>query len=381
MNGDVAESRELISVLLATFNESTYIERCVNSLLNQQISDFDLEVLAIDGKSVDGTREILEKIAARDSRVRLLVNEERKIPFAFNLGLQEAKGKYVCIFGAHTLYRKDYIAVCLKELIAHHAVGCGGRVVTLPSDETTQALLVAWAMGHPFGSSRKSFRTQAEGYVDTVNYPIMRREALLEVGGYDVQLARNEDNDISQRLRARGYRLFCTWKTQSLYHPKGKVKDLLWYASRNGFWNVVSLERNFESMGARHFVPFLFLVGMIISFLLATLGAVLPTQYRLAFGLPLVALLGVYMCLGLIAALQVAIREKSLSAMCLPLVFLGFHVAYGVGTLAAFVGHLKLLLVLPECLMTRNARIRMAMSLSRSNRLTRNGQSSDARRP
>ena len=145
-----------------------------------------------DGKSVDGTREILEKIAARDSRVKLLVNEKTRIPFAFNLGLQEAKGKCVCIFGAHTFYRKDYISVCLKELIAHHAVGCGGRVVTLHSDQTTQARLVAWAMGHPFGSSRKSFRAQAEGYVDTVNYPIIFKEALLEVGGYDEQLARNK---------------------------------------------------------------------------------------------------------------------------------------------------------------------------------------------
>lgn len=222
----------------------------------------------------------------------MLVNEKRRTPYAFNIGLRESRGKYVCIFGSHTVYEKDYISECLRELIALGAVGCGGRVITRPSNKTLQARLVAWAMSHPFGSSRKSFRTQPEGFADTINYPVMLKEALIEVGGYDEQLSRNQDNDLNQKLRANGYKLFCTWRTQCLYHPKGTLKALLSYAVGNGFWNVISLRKNSASMGARHFIPFVFLMGLLSSFLLAAAGAFFPTPFAVSFPCPLWGSLG-----------------------------------------------------------------------------------------
>ncbi|MBZ5513944.1 MAG: glycosyltransferase [Acidobacteriia bacterium] len=341
MKKEPPAERPLVSVVLATYNEARSIERCIASLLEQETPNFDLEILAVDGESRDGTREILEKVAAADRRVRVLTNHKRRAPFAFNLGLRDARGEYVCIFGAHTVYAKDYISVCLRELIAHNAVGCGGRVVTQPSAPTPQARLVTWALSHPFGSSRKSFRTQQEGFADTVNYPIMLREALLEVGGYDEELLRNQDNDTNQKLRAKGYTLYCTWKTRCFYHPKGTVRDLLAYAAGNGFWNVISLKKNRASMAAHHFIPFLFLLGLLSTLLLGVAGVFLPSPYRAVVTLPFAALLGLHLCVGSAAALQVAIRERSLEPLWLPFIFLGFHVAYGYGTLSGFARNAK----------------------------------------
>jgi len=340
--------RPLVSVILATFNEAHSIEKCLHSLLSQETSGFDLEILAIDGNSSDGTREILDEIAAVDSRVRVLVNEKRKAPFAFNLGLREARGNYVCIFGAHTIYAQDYISVCLKELIAQGAGACGGRVVTAPRDNSLEAHLVAWTLSHPFGSSRKSFRTQPEGFVDTVNYPVALKKALVEVGGYDEELTRNQDNDTNQKLRARGYGMYCTWKTHCLYYPKGVIKDLFRYGFGNGFWNVISLEKNFESMGARHFIPFLFVLGLIATSVMAIAGIFLPAPYGLIAAGPFLALLGLHLGVGAIAAGQVALRERSSKPLCLPGVFLGFHLAYGYGTLCGLLRRGKALADLPR---------------------------------
>jgi len=337
MKKDSSNERPLVSVILAIFNEARSIEKCITSLLDQETPDFDLEILALDGDSQDGTRQILDRIAATERRVRVVTNKKRKAPFAFNLGLREARGNYVCIFGAHTEYKKDYISVCLRELLAHEAVGCGGRVITRPSNNTLQARLVTWVLSHPFGSSRKSFRTQPEGFADTINYPVMLRKALLEVGGYDEELTRNQDNDTNQKLRAQGYKLFCTWKTQCFYHPQSTVKDLLTYASRNGFWNVISLKKNPAAMAARHFIPFLFLLGLLSTFLLAVAGVSLPSPYHQVACIPFVALLGLHLGVGLTAALKVAVRERSWAALWLPLIFLSFHVAYGYGTLSGFV--------------------------------------------
>jgi succinoglycan biosynthesis protein ExoA len=333
--------RPLVSVVLATLNEADHVQKCMDSLLAQETPDFDIEILAVDGGSTDGTREYLEGIAARHSRVRVLLNPKRRAPFAFNMGIREAKGRYACIFGSHTIYKKDYISVCLNELIGKGAGGCGGRVLTEPSADTLEARLVACGMAHPFGSSRKSFRTQPEGFADTVNYMIIRRDALIEVGGYSEVLLRNQDNDVNQRLFAGGYRLFCTWKTQCIYHPKETIRDLFRYGYQNGFWNVISFKENSASMGLRHFVPFFFVVGLLASVFLSIAGLLSPNPLFRFLALSFPALLALHLGVGAFAAMQVLVRKGFLGALLLPLVFLGFHFAYGLGTLVAVVTRVR----------------------------------------
>jgi len=330
--------RALVSVILAVYNEARCIEGCIHSILeqrtsNQEIGEFDIEVLAVDGMSNDGTLEILARCAAADPRVRVVANEKRRTPFAFNLGLLHARGEYVCIFGAHSIYRNDYIATCLGELAAHDAAGCGGRVLTAPAGKSLSARLCAWTMSHPFGSSRKSFRTQQEGPVDTVNYPVLRRSLVLAAGGYDEELLRNQDNDLNQKLRAGGYTLWCTWKTQCVYFPKATVPGLLRYAFGNGYWNIISLEKNPAAMGVRHFVPLVFVLCLLASGMLAVSSVLLPAPYSLLMLLPLAVLLAMHLSLGILSALQIAARERSIGALWLPAIFLGFHFAYGYGAL------------------------------------------------
>lgn len=338
-----ATKRPLVSIILSTYNEARCIERCLGSIMGQKttssvVGDFDIEVIAVDGMSEDSTREILERCAAADTRLRVLTNQRRYTPFAFNLGLRHARGEYVCIFGAHTVYSNDYVAVCLSELLAHDAAACGGRVITVPSGRTLSARLSAWAMSHPFGSSSKSFRTQKEGAVDTVNYPVFRRDLVLAVGGYDEELLRNQDNDLNQKLRARGHLLWCTWKTHCQYFPKGTLSGLFQYAFKTGHWNALSHRRNPDAMSTRHFVPLAFVLGLALTCIVALAAALLlPASHILPASLPLAGLLGLYLLLGAGAAFQVALRERTLGALCLPFVFLGFHCAYGYGTLCGFV--------------------------------------------
>jgi succinoglycan biosynthesis protein ExoA len=335
MRLEIHKERPFVSVVLATFNETHHVQKCMDSLLAQETSGFDQEILAVDGGSTDGTREYLERVAGKDPRVRVLLNEKRRAPFAFNIGLREAKGDFVCIFGSHTIYKKDYIAVCLNELIANGAGGCGGRVITEPSSDNLQARLVAYGMAHPFGSSRKSFRTRGEGFAGTVNYMVIRRDAMLKVGGYSEALLRNQDNDFNQKLCANGHRLYCTWKTQCIYHPKETVGDLFRYGYCNGYWNLISFKVNSASMGLYHFVPFFFVSAVLASLLpsIAGLLSLNPGFRFLVWSFP--ALLVLHLGLGTFAALQVLVRNKFLGAGWLPFVFLGFHIAYGLGTLLA----------------------------------------------
>src|ERR1700733_11661428 len=164
--------RPLVSAVLAVRNEERYIESVLQSLLLQDTSICDLEIIVVDGDSSDTTRDIVERIANQNARVHLLINHRRKTPYAFNLGIHAAMGEYICILGAHTTYAKNYIATCLQELHLHNAGGCSGVEITRPSSDAFQARLIAWVLAHPFGTSTGSMRTRNAGFSDTIPYPI-----------------------------------------------------------------------------------------------------------------------------------------------------------------------------------------------------------------
>ena len=327
--------RPLVSVIVAVRNEANLIRATVESLLKQECRNFDLEILVVDGMSSDRTAAIVADLIQSDPRIRLVINQRQKTPFAFNLGLKEAKGEYVCIFGAHTSYRADYIAVCLNELNKYGAVGCSGQISTRAADGSVGARLVAWSLSHWFGSSTRSVRTQPSGFRDTVPYPVIKKDALLATGGYDEQLHRNQDNDMNQKLLARGYRLYLTNKTECHYFVKPTVQSLLEYAVHTGYWNIISFRKNHAAMRLRHFVPFAFVLALLFASATLLAAAFVSAGQEKWMCAPILILLLSHFAVGFLAGVQVAWREKSLLAMLLPLVFVSFHVCYGVGTLWA----------------------------------------------
>lgn len=330
----------VVSIVMPVLNEGRFIERAIRSLQSQRTPDFDLEILVVDGGSEDGTRETIVRLGGEDHRLKLLTNPSHHTPAAFNIGLRAAAGEYVCILGAHAEYDHDYISVCLKELLAHDAAGCSGKVITAPANSGPQAHLVAWAFSHPFASSTRSVRTQPEGYVDTVPFPILRKQALLDAGCYNERLLRNQDNDMNQRLRAMGYKLYATHKTTCRYFARPSIRSFLNYAATSGRWNALSLNANRASLSLRHLVPLLFVSSLFI--LLVVLAAALIAHWSAAriVSLALSIMLAGHWGLGALAGIQVSLREKTPIAVLLaPLIF-AFHCCYGWGTLRGFLSTL-----------------------------------------
>ena len=89
-----------VSFGLPVRNEEKCIRRCLDSILAQTFTDF--EVVVCDNASTDGTRKILEKYAARDSRVRLFLNEENIGQIEnCNLVVRVSRGEYFSWIGAN----------------------------------------------------------------------------------------------------------------------------------------------------------------------------------------------------------------------------------------------------------------------------------------
>lgn len=94
-----------VTIIMPSLNVAKYIKPCMDSVLSQSLQD--IEVLAVDAGSTDGTLEILEEYAVRDKRVRVLVSDRRSYGYQMNLGLQNATGEYVGVVETDDIIVED----------------------------------------------------------------------------------------------------------------------------------------------------------------------------------------------------------------------------------------------------------------------------------
>ena len=91
-------SNPKISVIIPVYNAEKYLERCIDSILAQTFTDFDL--LLIDDGSKDKSGEICDEYARKDNRVKVFHKENGGVSSARNLGLDNANGEWVCFCDA-----------------------------------------------------------------------------------------------------------------------------------------------------------------------------------------------------------------------------------------------------------------------------------------
>ncbi len=101
---------DLISVIIPVYNAAPYISTCIQSVLHQTYSCFEL--LLVDDGSQDESKDICEKISLTDNRIRFFPQEHRGVSVARNKALNAAKGSYVFFLDSD-----DVIHPCLLETL------------------------------------------------------------------------------------------------------------------------------------------------------------------------------------------------------------------------------------------------------------------------
>ena len=82
-----------ISVIIPVYNVEQYLERCVKSVINQTYKN--IEIILVDDSSTDSSLEVCNKLAQKDSRIKVIHKENGGLSSARNVGLDVAKGKYI----------------------------------------------------------------------------------------------------------------------------------------------------------------------------------------------------------------------------------------------------------------------------------------------
>lgn len=203
-------------------NERGFLRDCLDSLLHQ---DYPIvEILVVDGDSIDGTREIA---AAFPAPVKVLDNPNVTAASAMNVGIAAATGEVICRADAHALYARDYVRQCVTVLLETGADNVGGAMRAVGTTAFGRA--VAAVTSSPFGIGPGRFHySRVTEDVDTVYLGCWRRETLQRLGGYDessLQWAA-EDHELNFRLRRAGGRIVLSSRVRSVYFPRESLPAL-----------------------------------------------------------------------------------------------------------------------------------------------------------
>ncbi len=258
-----------ISVILPVLNEEAHLAESVTAILSQDyIGSFEI-ILAL-GPSHDQTNVIAEKLAARDSRVKIVTNPSGKTAAGLNLAIAASESPVIVRVDGHAKIPDNYLSLAVSILRESGAVNVGG--VMAAEGVTKFEVAVSRAMRSPLGVGASRFHTGGNaGEVDTVYLGAFRREAINAVGGFDERYTRAQDWELNHRLRKNGGKIYFDPRLQVTYRPRPSIRKLAKQYFQYGRWRRVVSRSHPGTVNLRYLAPPFTLLGTFTSIILGLL--------------------------------------------------------------------------------------------------------------
>lgn len=318
----------LVSFIIAAYNAGGKISYALDSLLRQDYDKKKIEVILVDGCSQDDTKKIMyeykKNYENEFSRFLILDNPKRILPCAWNIALKNALGDVILRIDAHSEMNFDFISNAV-ELIEKGEKIVGGQRPSVIDEKGDLQKVLLLAEQSMFGSGIADYRkSKKDKYVSTLAHAAYSREVFETTGGYDERLARTEDNEIHYRMNCAGFKFYFSSKIKSFHHARSSFKAMVKQKYLNGFWIGLTMGVCPKCFSIYHLVPFLFVLSIIVSSVLAALG--LPIFLILLF------------CLYFLGNISMSVlsligKEFTPYMLLLPGIFFVLHLSYGLGTL------------------------------------------------
>ena len=311
-----------VSIIIPCRNEENYIRQCIDSFLNQSYPKELIEIIIADGMSTDNTRNIINEMSKEHDNIVLIDNKKFTAPAGMNLGIKKSKSDIIMIFGAHAYADKDFVKENVLAL-ANKEIGCAGGVITTVND-SIKGEAIAEAMSCPFGVGNALFRySEKEAFVDTVGFGAYDRKFIIDIGLFDEELVRNQDDELNFRVQKSGKKILLNPKIKSTYYSRGDFKKLWRQYYQYGFWKVRVIQKHNKPASVRHLIPLAFVLFLLF-------GGIASIFSRLILGGYLLTIL-LYLILDAVFSMKIS-RKKNLKLF--PYTFITFpilHISYGVG--------------------------------------------------
>lgn len=254
-----------ISILVAVRNEGSHLAETLSAV--ERAGGSAVEVLIIDGQSTDDTVEVAKRFSDRLPGWRVLKNPRVLSAAGWNIGLAEARAPVVMLLSGHARVPMGFFEVMLAALTPDRA-GVGAKALPVGDDPRSQ--LIAQAFTSPMGNGGASFMgAKSAGPVESIAFGCYWREQLLAVGGFDESIVRGQDWDLNLRLRMAGHVLWYEPGLEIPYSTRSTFRALWRRQFLAGLWKDYIHRKNRKPFLLRHWVPAIFVLGMVGPLLLS----------------------------------------------------------------------------------------------------------------
>jgi succinoglycan biosynthesis protein ExoA len=314
-----------VSVIIPCRNEVDFIANCLESILNQDFPKEELEILVIDGFSDDGTRRILEDYQEKYFFIRLIDNINKIVSPALNIGIKNAKGEIIIRMDVHTEYASDYITQCVRAIRGMAVENVGGPWIPKGKTYLQKGISIAF-QSHFSSGGALSHDMFHEGLVDSVYLGCWKKSTLENIGLFDEELVRNQDDELNLRIIRSGGKIWQSPKISSWYYPRSSIVSVFKQYMQYGYWKVRVIQKHRIPASIRHVIPgvaiILFMTLFVLSF------------FNLIFLKGLVGLVLAYWGINFVASFLTCKEfPKWKFFPVIPIIFLMYHAGYGYGFL------------------------------------------------
>jgi glycosyltransferase involved in cell wall biosynthesis len=229
----------LISVIIPAYNAQKTIQKTIESVLNQTFPDFEL--LVIDDGSQDATLEVVERIS--DQRLKVFSYFNAGVSAARNRGLAKATGEFISFLDADDLWTPDKLEAQLDALRANPQAA----VAYSWTDYIDECDRFLYPGSHVTANGDVYTKLLLSDFLENGSNALIRREALIDVGGFDESLCGPEDWDLFLRLAAK-YHFVALQRPQILYRLS--TNSISFNLARQEAQCLRVLEREFDRVPA-----------------------------------------------------------------------------------------------------------------------------------
>lgn len=316
-----------VSIIIPCLNEEKYIEKCLDSIINNDYPKDKLEILVVDGASNDRTKELVKNYSTKHSFVKIFDNPKKFTPVSLNIGIKQAKGEVIARMDAHAFYEKDYLSKCVKYLYEYGVDNVGGVMMTRPRKDTLLGKVIAAVLSNPFGVGNAFFRTGVKEpiLVDTVFGGCYKREVFQKIGYFNENLPRGQDMELNMRLKKSGGKILLAPDIKSFYYARSDFISFWRHSFTDGVELVYPLKFGVVIFSWRHLAPLAFVLSLIV---------LLPlTFFSLKFFILLSLVLSSYLLISIFFSAKISFAKKDFRYLFLaPIGFALLHFGYGSGS-------------------------------------------------
>lgn len=258
-----------VSVICPIYNEYNNINKFLFSLAEQDYSIDLLEYIFVDGNSTDGTLELLNDFTHTTKlKTKILFNSKKFVSYAMNIGIKNSISDIIIRMDSRCIHPPNYISKLVCLLSSTGSINVGGSLFTKHSNKyVSKSIALSYkspvSVGDALKANHKNTDTSLKE-VDAVYGGCWFRHTLKE-NLFDTRLVRNQDDELSFRLRSKGGKIIKCLDIQVSYYVRDNYVSLFKQYFQYGYWKIFLFLKYTKQCSLRHIIPSLFVLSLLFS--------------------------------------------------------------------------------------------------------------------